>query len=146
MDLMEYMNINYKNMTELDVKIIFHHIANGIQYCHNNNIIHKDLKPENILVNVRYDRKVNEVKIADFGLACKLSTSLYRHRLLSTPGYEAPEILMGDINFTEKVDSYCLGVVLFNLITGKMPYKGDEPKVIEQTIKGDPKFVHKTFK
>lgn len=67
--------MNRNNLTEIDLKIIFKQIAKGLEYCHDNNIIHKDLKPENILVNVRFDRRVNEVKIADFGLACKRSTS-----------------------------------------------------------------------
>jgi len=110
--------------------MIFREIAEGINYCHQNNIIHKDLKPENILVNVNPKGKVTQVKLADFGIACKISTSLYRSKVLSSPGYEAPECLQGDRKFDQTVDSYALGVVLFNLVTGKMPYPGKDKEVI----------------
>ena len=65
----------------------------GVNYCHQHNIIHKDLKPENILVNVNPNSQVTSVKLADFGIACKIETSLYRTKVLSSPGYEASECL-----------------------------------------------------
>ena len=96
----------------------------SIDHMHRNGIFHRDIKPENILLTE------DHVKLADFGIACKISTSLYRSKVLSSPGYEAPECLQGDRKFDQTVDSYALGVVLFNLVTGKMPYPGKDKEVI----------------
>lgn len=58
MDLYDFMNVNTSHFTESDIKMIFREIAEGINYCHQRNIIHKDIKPENILVNIGPTGKV----------------------------------------------------------------------------------------
>ena len=59
-------------MTEANIKVIFKQIAQAIEYLHDNNLMHRDLKPENILVNIGEDGKISQLKVADFGQACKI--------------------------------------------------------------------------
>ncbi|XJS09744.1 Stk1 family PASTA domain-containing Ser/Thr kinase [Aerococcaceae bacterium WGS1372] len=100
---------------------IMSQILSAIDIAHRNNIIHRDIKPQNILMNAD-----NEVKITDFGIAVVLSdTSLTQtNTLLGSVHYLSPEQARG-ANATIKSDIYALGVVLYELITGEVPYDGE---------------------
>ena len=77
------------------------------------------MKPDNILINEGKDGQIREVKLADFGLACKASKDdQYKDENCGTLGYIAPEMLKGGGRYTDKVDVWALGVILFNLVTG----------------------------
>jgi len=82
---------------------------------HLKNIIHRDIKEDNILL---LDSKNLKVCIADLGLACK-TTDTYQMKLkCGTPGYVAPEVLIG-APFSPKADIFSLGCVFYYLVTGK---------------------------
>jgi serine/threonine protein kinase len=94
-------------------------ICAGLAAAHSKGVIHRDLKPQNIMLNRR-----GEIMIMDFGLAAiagQLSGSEARN---GTPAYMAPEQLKGT-EVTAKSDIYALGLVLFELFTGKRPFEGD---------------------
>jgi len=97
-------------------------ICSALEYAHDHGIVHRDIKPANILINLE-----GQVRVADFGLA-KLTTSDRKngsltHKSLSmgTPDYAAPEQIDAAREVDGRADIYALGVVIFQMITGKVP-------------------------
>lgn len=98
-------------------------ICRGLEAAHAVGVVHCDLKPENILID-RDDRVV----ITDFGIARGLFDAGVRRTMggvLGTPAYMAPEQVEGSRNLTPRADIYALGVMLYELFTGELPWKGD---------------------
>jgi hypothetical protein len=93
-------------------------IAKGLSYLHERGIVHRDLKPANIFYDDGY------VKIGDYGLSKHISVSQHSGQTVSvgTVHYMAPEI--GSGNYTKAIDIYALGVILFEMLTGRLPYSG----------------------
>lgn len=104
---------------------IFARIAGALDYAHTKGIIHRDLKPGNIL----FDNQ-GEPYISDFGIA-KLSEGsgsfTSSGRLVGTPAYMSPEQAKGERNLDSRSDIYALGAILYEMLTGKMPYDADTP-------------------
>lgn len=119
-DLKSYIRKNSPISLELIVNIMSQ-ILSGIDLAHRHGIIHRDIKPQNILIT-----QDNEVKITDFGIAVALSdTSITQtNTLLGSVHYLSPEQARGN-NATPKSDIYALGVVLYELITGEVPFDGE---------------------
>ncbi len=96
-------------------------VARGIHHAHEKGIIHRDLKPDNILVSGE------EPKVADFGLAHLVESSPALTRsgaVLGTPMYMAPEQVEGGREVTARTDVHALGVLLYEILTGRTPYTG----------------------
>ncbi len=95
----------------------------ALEYAHQKGMIHRDLKPSNVLVE-QNDRAV----LTDFGIV-KLAGSLARHTqdgtIVGTPAYMSPEQATGE-TIDSRSDLYALGVILFELLTGRTPYEGDD--------------------
>ncbi|MGH7884775.1 MAG: serine/threonine-protein kinase [Thermodesulfobacteriota bacterium] len=104
---------------DLDIAIsIFKQILNGLIYAHSKNVIHKDIKTSNFLLTP------NTVKIIDFGIAQILdgtSKNVFGDLLLGTPKYMSPEQIIGK-NIDQRTDIYSLGIVLYEFLTGKVPF------------------------
>jgi serine/threonine protein kinase len=98
-------------------------IADGMAYCHNNDVIHRDLKPENILIT-----SDGQPVIMDFGLALTKGAHRVTYSNLSatmgTPDYMAPEQIDGQRG-DQRTDLYALGTIMYELLTGKTPFTGD---------------------
>jgi eukaryotic-like serine/threonine-protein kinase len=98
-------------------------IAEGMAYCHKNDVIHRDLKPENIFIT-----EFGQPVIMDFGLALTKSAHRVTYSNLSatmgTPDYMSPEQVDGHRG-DQRTDVYALGIILFEMLTGKPPFSGD---------------------
>jgi serine/threonine-protein kinase len=106
---------------------IARHLCAGLAAAHAKGVMHRDLKPQNIMMNRR-----GEIMIMDFGLAAIAGQLSGAEARSGTPAYMAPEQLKGT-EVTAKSDIYALGLVLFELFTGKRPFEADSiQKLIEQ--------------
>lgn len=100
-------------------------VLGGINHAHEKGVIHKDIKSQNILLN-----EDKNVKITDFGIASIVDTEHTRTQsLMGTPQYVAPEILNRD-ELTIQSDIYSVGILMFELLTGKAPFTGEKPGII----------------
>jgi serine/threonine-protein kinase len=103
-------------------------IADGMDYCHKNDVIHRDLKPENILIT-----SDGQPVIMDFGLALTKGAHRVTYSNLSatmgTPDYMAPEQIEGQRG-DQRTDLYALGTILYELLAGKPPFTGDSNMVV----------------
>lgn len=116
-DLINKRKVKNKNFIDNDIKQLILPITSGINYLHNNNIIHCDIKPSNILL---FGDKI--IKISDFGDS-KLSLNKYEKTYVGTPYYQAPEII-NNIGYSFPIDYWALGVIFYELITLKLPFTG----------------------
>jgi tetratricopeptide (TPR) repeat protein len=104
-------------------------ICDALEHAHSNNIIHRDLKPDNVLFSSTGDSA--GVKLADLGLALPvLDARISRAGIIvGTASYMAPEQAMGQ-TIDGRTDLYALGVLLYELTTGRLPFTGDDPLTI----------------
>src|ERR1041384_6666056 len=113
-----------------DVVAYAFQIADALQEAHSKGIVHRDIKADNIMLNTK-----KQIKVMDFGLA-KLKGSLKLTRTSSTVGtlaYMAPEQLQGE-EVDGRSDIFSFGVVLFEMLTGKLPFRGDHEAAIMYSI------------
>lgn len=94
----------------------------AVQFCHQNNIVHRDIKLDNILLSVDNEGKVFDVKLADFGKAIWLDDDDELRGMCGTIGYMAPEMLTKAQNYGKEIDNWCMGVCLYALVCGTMPF------------------------
>ncbi len=96
-------------------------ICKGLEYAHSQNIIHRDIKPVNILVSYQ-----GEVKISDFGIAKKHNVdsngTMVGSRTKGTYSYISPEQMLGDNSISQQTDIYSLGIIFYELLTGRKLY------------------------
>lgn len=120
MTLKEYIQQHSPVSLDNAVKIMSQ-LTSAISHAHHNGIIHRDIKPQNILVDTNGD-----IKITDFGIAMALSaTSITQtNSVMGTVHYLSPEQARGGVA-TKKSDIYSLGIVMFELITGRLPFEGE---------------------
>jgi len=109
-----------------DLRAIFKQIASAICFCHELSIIHRDLKQSNILVDHQ-----NRIKLIDFGLSNYTEEGKLRSTFCGSPAYAAPEMLLGTKYTGPEVDIWSLGVVLYAMVTQKLPFES-----VGQLIKG----------
>ncbi|WP_120667903.1 Stk1 family PASTA domain-containing Ser/Thr kinase [Caldibacillus debilis] len=118
--LKEYIKHRHPLPVETAVDIM-KQLAAAVRHAHQNNIIHRDIKPQNILID-----KQGNVKITDFGIATALTATTITdtNSVLGSVHYISPEQIKGS-QATKKSDIYSLGIVMFELLTGKLPYSGE---------------------
>ena len=94
-------------------------VSMGIEAAHNNRIIHRDIKPQNIIIS-----KEGKVKVTDFGIAKAATSNTITSNVMGSVHYTSPEQARGGFS-DEKSDIYSLGITLFEMLTGRVPFNGD---------------------
>ncbi|TKA54446.1 hypothetical protein B0A53_03139 [Rhodotorula sp. CCFEE 5036] len=112
-----------------ETRRIFAQLVLGVAYLHGEGVVHRDLKLENVLL----DENVN-VKIADLGFGREFEKGRFMDTRVGTLGYMAPEVVAGQRYLGEEVDIWSLGVILYALLTGSLPFDDDDEGVMRQLI------------
>ncbi|XP_060176800.1 serine/threonine-protein kinase ATG1c-like isoform X2 [Lycium barbarum] len=116
---------------EATAKHFMQQLASGLKILRENNLIHRDLKPQNLLLSATDDNST--LKIADFGFARSLQPWLLAETLCGSPLYMAPEIMLLQ-KYDAKADLWSVGAILFQLVTGKTPFTGNNQIQLLQNI------------
>mmetsp|Transcript_16685 Transcript_16685/g.38519 ORF Transcript_16685/g.38519 Transcript_16685/m.38519 type:complete len:430 (+) Transcript_16685:207-1496(+) len=127
-ELFDYV-VQKGTLTEDEASKIVRKVTSAMVYMHSKNIVHRDLKPENLLLRRKPEHPEDavDVKIIDFGLS-KCMTEPVAQSFLGTRGYLAPEMLQRR-DYTKAVDTWALGVIVFVLLCGCLPFDDDSATV-----------------
>ncbi|MFC1739740.1 serine/threonine protein kinase [Planctomycetota bacterium] len=115
-----------KIFTEEEALEIIVQVAHALEHAHARGLIHRDIKPKNIMINT-----AGVVKLADMGLARETAdieaAKTEAGKAYGTPYYIAPEQIRGEIDVDGRVDIYALGSTLYHMVTGRVPFKAENP-------------------
>ena len=106
--------LSYKEAVSIAIQVSL-----GIEAAHNNHIIHRDIKPQNIIIS-----KEGKVKVTDFGIAKAATSNTITSNVMGSVHYTSPEQARGGYS-DEKSDIYSLGITLFEMLTGRVPFNGE---------------------
>lgn len=133
--VVEYSNLLAKDNTKFAIKIA-RSVLSGVMALHDNGYIHRDIDPSNIMITSE-----GKVKLIDLGIAKRLSnlTTQDGHTMMGQfigkAYYAAPEQVRGDIKSQDQTtDIYAIGIMLYQLITGKLPFVGSTEEVLDQQL------------
>ncbi|KAG0282218.1 NUAK SNF1-like kinase 2, partial [Linnemannia gamsii] len=131
-ELFDYIS-NKGSLDEKEARRIFQQIVLAINYCHENNVVHRDLKPENILLDSE-----RNVRVADFGFGNNWHKDRHLTTYCGSPFYAAPEMVSGTPYIGPETDVWSLGVILYVLVCGRLPFDAsDLPALFAQIKRGN---------
>ncbi len=119
------------NFSERQATNIMNQIASGVKYLHQYGIVHRDLKPDNIMITQQNEYGV--IKIMDFGLSKIVSPNEKMVDGYGTLSYVAPEVLLRT-PYNKEVDIWSLGVILFLMLSGRLPFRGCKEQEVAEKI------------
>ncbi len=130
--------LSYKEAVSIALQV-----SMGIEAAHNNHIIHRDIKPQNIIIS-----KEGKVKVTDFGIAKAATSNTITSNVMGSVHYTSPEQARGGYS-DEKSDVYSLGITMFEMLTGRVPFNGETTvaiaiKHIQEEMPSPKEFVTET--
>lgn len=140
-ELAEKLYLQYKQQPSMFAREIVKCILSGVMALHDKGYIHRDIDPSNIMITAD-----GKVKLIDFGIA-KQMTEISGEKSHLTPAgqfmgkaaYASPELVLGDVaHENATTDLYAVGIVLFQLLTGKLPFDGPRQEILEAQLKTPP--------
>lgn len=134
--LAQYIHEEYTRNRENAVCYIVKSVLSGLMALHDKGYIHRDIDPSNIMITVD-----GNIKLIDFGVCKQVSTAGTEKQLTSTGSflgkvnYAAPELALGDVNSQSgRTDLYAIGILMYQLLVGKMPFSGSNHEVLKQQV------------
>lgn len=137
--------VKKNRLSDYEASNFLFQIVNGVEFIHNNNIVHRDLKPENLLMT---SQKI--IKLIDFGLSNHYSDNSLLSTPCGSPCYASPEMIMGKKYSGIKIDIWSIGIILFAMICGYLPFEDEANQVLfKKILKGKidfPDYIPPLFK
>ncbi|KAI9296578.1 Pkinase-domain-containing protein [Neoconidiobolus thromboides FSU 785] len=127
-ELFQYI-VKNRRVNERESRYFFRQIVSALQYCHHNSIIHRDMKPENLLL----DSKM-QIKLIDFGFASFYHPEGTLSTFCGSPYYASPEMVRGLDYVGPEVDIWSLGVTLYTMLSGKLPFNAYNLKSFQRKV------------
>ena len=130
-NLLDYIN-SKKRLSERTARMFFRDLVTAVAACHKRKIVHRDIKCENLLLDANY-----RLKLSDFGFACKSDRDSFLDTFCGSFAYAAPEIIVGEKYIGTTADIWSMGVVLFAMVCGKLPFRDTDARtLLSQISKG----------
>ncbi|EJD39005.1 Pkinase-domain-containing protein, partial [Auricularia subglabra TFB-10046 SS5] len=131
-ELFDYL-VEKGRLSEDETRALFGQLCLAVAYIHDKGVVHRDLKLENVLLDERC-----RVKLGDFGFTREFERGSLLDTFCGTTGYASPEMLLGKKYHGQEVDVWSLGIILYALLTGTLPFDDDdEDEMRDKIIKGE---------
>ncbi|KDR79104.1 hypothetical protein GALMADRAFT_242968 [Galerina marginata CBS 339.88] len=127
-ELFDYL-VEKGRLSEDETRVLFGQLCLAVAHLHDNSIVHRDLKLENVLLDERC-----RVKLGDFGFTREFDRGNYMETFCGTTGYASPEMLQGQKYQGPEVDVWSLGIILYCLLTGTLPFDDDDEDAMRAKI------------